>query len=265
MPTSLKHCFLLLFLLPLMAFSQSQRVDSLRQVFASQSLSASEQGLLAFKIAEQFRNSRFLDSALYYADIGLEISENAGEGRRMMYYYLAGHVHSLSGSHLLANKFFNVGMDIALEKEDSKYQAFFSNSAGISAATSGNYQQALESFYTAYKLFEEFGQVKQALSAKKNIANLHGKIFEEKKAISLLQEVYNESIDIGYHRMGCRVLIIQAELYESLGSYAQALVSLEKALIHKLGPAPSNCTPSKIPRALGFLCATIICNVCNYY
>ena len=104
-----------------MAFSQSQRVDSLRQVFASQSLSASEQGLLAFKIAEQFRNTRHLDSALHYADIGLEISESAEDDQRMLYYDLAGQVHFRSGSNLLAKKLFTIGMELAVEKNDLHY------------------------------------------------------------------------------------------------------------------------------------------------
>lgn len=229
MQNLLRYAILAWFTLPIMVSSQTQRVDSLKQVFIGNSISQAEKGLLAFKIAEQYRNTRFLDSALHYADLGLELSKAGKEDRRMMYYNITGQIHFLSGSYLLANRFFDVGMEMALEVDDKKYQAFFANSAGISYATSGRYEEALASFYTSLKLSQESGKHKRILSTQLNLANLHGKLDQRDKAIPLLEEVYDEAISFEYHRFAVRALIALAEHFEELRRYPKALAMLRTA------------------------------------
>lgn len=227
MPT--RFCVIFALLVPAFCFAQHHRIDSLKELFSEETFSASEQGLLAFKIAEQYRNTQFLDSALYYADIGLEFSQLGKEDRRMMYYNITGQVHFLSGSYLLANRFFNAGMDLALETNDKKYQSFFSNSAGISYASSGKYEEALESFYTSLEYARESGKPKRIIPIEMNIVNLQRELGRFETALEKLDDIYQKSMSLGYNRHAVKALMIRSEVLQEKGQYEDALTSLNIA------------------------------------
>lgn len=209
---------------------QVTRVDSLKQLYFNQIKNPNEKVEIAFKIAEQYRNSKFLDSALRYVNVALEISGENKLDHRIQYYDLAGQIHFKSGSNLLASRFFKEGWTLAQASGDKKKIARLSNSAGISYASSGDFEKALEAFYEALSIFQEFGMEKQALSAKKNIANLLGKLYKTDKALALLKEINIESRQKGLNRMACKVELMEAKHYEELLLYDEAEQKLLSAL-----------------------------------
>ena len=218
-----------LLLSPTLLFSLS-RVDSLKSVFMLGAGSNDEQGLLAFKIADQYLNTAFLDSALHYADIGLKLSDHEDADQKMMYYDLSGQIYYRLGNYILASRFFNQGMALAVEMDNEKRRAFFSNSLGVSYATSGDYTRALESFQDAYQYVSRNGSEKKRLLAKKNLAKLYGKLFQMDEAISMLKELKEEASKTEYHRISCRVSMLMAEYYEELEIFDKAEEEAKYAL-----------------------------------
>lgn len=216
-------------LLPNLLFSQFDRIDSLKHLLLESSLSESEKGLIAFQVAEQYRNTQFLDSALHYADLGLEMSRDGKEDRRISYYNITGQIHFLSGSYLLANRLFDAGMKIALASDSKKYQAIFSNSLGVSYANSGRYKAALESFYIALELAREDGNPKRILPVRMNIANLQAKLGRSQTALLTLEDIIKESENHKYYRYTVQSLLKKAGILEDGSRFPEALTMLKMA------------------------------------
>lgn len=217
-------------LLPLQIWGDSGRVDSMRRALYDSDVSAAEQADIAFRLAEQFRNHRALDSALHYAQKGLLLSERVGESRRIQYYDQFGQLHFLSKNYLMAIRFFHKGEMLARESGDAVKMAHLRCSLGIAHGAFGAYDQGIEAFRNALTAFQQEGMEKQSLSVQKNLANLYRKMNQGEIAEVLLEKTYEGAKEFGANRLACRTRIMQADHFHGLKQYPKAEVFLADAL-----------------------------------
>ena len=223
-------CLLLLILiLPVLAQTKRERyVDSLKSIL---SVSTPEENLDHYaRLAEQYRNMS-LDSADKYAHIGEELAyELKNDEKLIQFYDLLGQVHHLRGQYLISTKYFNDGLEKAIQSENTKMTTFLKNSVGISLMTVGANDRALALFRDASEGFAEMGKQQPQVSALLNIGTIHVREDKNDLAIKAYKDALKISEEIDKKRMISRCLISLGKIYADIDIYDSAKVYYERSL-----------------------------------
>ncbi|MCB0846086.1 MAG: tetratricopeptide repeat protein [Bacteroidetes bacterium] len=226
----LSTCLLLLIhLLPVLAQTKRERyVDSLKLALIQ---STPTENLEQYaRLAEQYRNMS-LDSADKYAHLGEELAYRLKNDEKLIQFYdLLGQIHHLKGQYLISTKYFNDGLEKAIQSENTKMTVFLKNSVGISLMTVGANQRALALFQDAQKGFAEMEMVQPEVSALLNMGVIYVKEKDTDRAISVYRQALEKSREIDKQRLVNRALTKLGNIFEELEIYDSATVYYQNAL-----------------------------------
>jgi signal transduction histidine kinase len=223
------HLLLLIHLLPVLAQTKRERyVDSLKLALT---YSTEEDNLEHYaRLTEQYRNMS-LDSANKYAHLGEELAYRLKNDEKLIQFYdLLGQIHHLKGQYLISTKYFNDGLEKAIQTENTKMTVFLKNSVGISLMTVGSNRRALALFEDARDGFAEMGKMQPEISSLLNMGSIYVKEKEIDLAIKMYQEALTKARKIDKKRLINRSLSSLGSIYENQELYDSAANYYQQAL-----------------------------------
>lgn len=199
-----------LFLLTIDCFPQTG-LDSLTRVFYEDSLPDSSKIDLSHDIGFALMNTSSMDSALKYAEFGIQASlEGDFKLRYARAKRLTGAIYQRMGKNEESLLSLLEGLEIAEEVGDLREQASINNEMGNLYLGYSDWENALKYYKQAYTVVEKMGLTIAQISIKANMGNIYSDMKDFDSAISLMKEAFLIDDEMP--------LSLRANIYLNIGS-----------------------------------------------
>jgi tetratricopeptide (TPR) repeat protein len=275
----LKKLLLLLFLSFCSALFSQNNVDSLEQVLAGSPQDTNRVQLL-FRLSRIFDSNDQKRSKIYLAEaltLSKKLSFKTGETNALIQ---LGIIAMETNNYGYTDSCLQEALKLAKEQKDSVFQGIIYNNIGMVRYEVFDYPGALESYFTAARIFEELNMESKLTSTINNIANIYftqkrydkaleyhlkslaiskkigaksnvasslnnlGLVYREMKDYKKAMEAYEEALQIAIevnHRIGQSLLWNNlGKCHRIVGNYSKALECFEKALVIKIEMGDAN-------------------------
>lgn len=212
------------------------KIDSLKGLLESGKEDTSAVLILS-RLSDAYRKYEDLDTAMYYADKALKVSEriNFITGKAVAYNAI-GLVYSDMGQHKRAINYYRMAIEIHEQEKDSRRLAIVRTTLGVNYFKLGDYPKALEAGLKALAIAEKSGPIKLLHVNLNNVGNIYyrqkeyekAKFYYE-KALKLAFEMKNLNMVSVIYGNIANIYVDQKIYKEAREMYIQALRSADEA------------------------------------